>query len=190
MKLHARHAGHALQPRRMRRGVTMLMVLLLLSVMLLGGMALARMTEIGTLAAGNSSYREASLQASEVGLNTAYAAVRTVANNVEDANVGNWYWSTIQPADAAGIPTVNWAAAPEVMAGIYSVRYVIERMCNTTPVTHTLRQCLVKQVPQIESSRVGQEALEPPNSRQFRITVRVTGPKETQTWVQSLVTKG
>jgi len=175
-------------PTRRQRGVTMLLVLLLLSVMLIGGVALARITEIGSLAAGNASYREASLQASEVGLNTAYAAVRAVVN--EEASVGGWYWSTIQPADVAGIPTVDWAAAPEVMAGIYSVRYVVERMCNTTPVTSTLRQCLVRQAPQVDSSKFGQEALDPPNSRQFRITVRVAGPKDTQTWVQSLATKG
>ena len=173
---------------RATRGVTMLLVLLLLSVMLIGGMALARITEIGSLAAGNSSYREASLQASEVGLNTAYAAVRAIAD--EETSVASWYWPTIQAADAAGIPTVNWGAAPEVMAGIYNVRYVVERMCNTTPVTSTLRQCLVRQAPQVDSSKFGQEALDPPNSRQFRITVRVTGPKDTQTWVQSLVTKG
>jgi len=175
-------------PARIPRGVTLLLVLLLLSVMLMGGMALARITEIGSLAVGNASYREASLQASEVGLNTAYAAVRAVAN--EEADAGNWYWATIQPADLAGIPSVNWSAAPEVMAGIYRVRYVAERMCNTAPVTSTLRQCLVRQAPQVDSSKFGQEALDPPNSRQFRITVRVTGPKDTQTWVQSLVTKG
>lgn len=173
---------------RIPRGVTLLLVLLLLSVMLLGGMALARITEIGSLAVGNASYREASLQASEVGLNTAYAAVRAVAN--EEADAGNWYWATIQPADPAGIPTVNWGTAPGLMAGIYNVRYVVERMCNTAPVTSTLRQCLVRQVPQVDSNKFGQEALDPPNSRQFRITVRVTGPKDTQTWVQSLVTKG
>jgi len=173
---------------RCQRGVTMLLVLLLLSVMLIGGMALARITEIGSLAAGNSSYREASLQASEVGLNTAYAAVRAVVD--EETNAANWYWATIQTGDAAGIPNVNWAAAPELTAGVYSVRYVAERMCNTTPVTSTLRQCLVRQAPQIDSSKFGQEPLDPPNSRQFRITVRVTGPKDTQTWVQSLVTKG
>jgi type IV pilus assembly protein PilX len=171
-----------------RRGVTMLMVLLLLSVMLLGGLSLARITEIGTLAAGNSSYREASLQASEVGLNTAYAAVRALSD--EDTDTGNWYWATIQAADAAGIPTVTWASAPEVMAGIYSVRYVVERMCNTTPVTNNLRQCLVKQEPQLQSSSIGVESVEPPNSRQFRITVRVMGPKDTQTWIQALTTKG
>ena len=174
--------------RRAHRGVTMLVVLILLSVMLLGGIALARMTEIGTLASGNNTYREASLQASEIGLNTAYAAVRGIT--AEDTSAGGWYWPTIQGSDLAGIPFVNWDAAPEVVAGSYSVRYVVERMCNTTPVTSTLRQCLVKQMPQVESNRVGQEPLHPPNARQFRITVRVTGPKDTETWVQSLVTKG
>jgi type IV pilus assembly protein PilX len=172
-----------------QRGVTMLMVLLLLSVMLLGGLALARITEVGSLASGNSAYREASLQASEVGVNTAYAAVKALAD--EENNLGNWYWASIQGADGAGIPTVVWANAPEVMVGSYSVRYVVERMCSQSNVSNTLRQCLVKQVPKgFDSAIFGKEALDPPNSRQFRITVRVLGPKETQAWVQSLVTKG
>jgi trans-2-enoyl-CoA reductase len=63
-------------------------------------------------------------------------------------------------------------------------------MCTTAPVTNTLQQCLVKQVPQTESSKVGEESVDPPNSRQFRVTVRVTGPKDTQTWIQGLLTKG
>jgi hypothetical protein len=71
-----------------------------------------------------------------------------------------------------------------------TVQYVAERACTTTPVTDALRQCLVKQVPQQASRDASREALAPPNSRQFRITVRVTGPKGTQTWVQSLVTRG
>ena len=176
--------------RARQKGVTLLVVLMLMSVMLLGGLALARLTEIGSLASGNSGYREASLQASEVGINTAYAAVKVLAN--EEANASNWYWATVQAADATtGIPNVTWTSAPEVTVGLYSVRYVVERMCNTAPVSNTLRQCLVKQIPQSPESAVyGLEALDPPNSRQFRITVRVTGPKDTETWVQSLVTKG
>ena len=166
----------------------MLVVLVLMTVMLLGGLALARLTEIGSLASGNSAYREASLQASEVGLNTAYAAVKVLTN--EEANTGNWYYATIQAADTAGVPTISWGSAPEVTVGSYSVRYAVERMCTAAPVTNTLRQCLVKQVPQLESSAYGRDPLDPPNSRQFRITVRVTGPKDTETWVQSLVTKG
>lgn len=174
--------------RRVQRGVTILVVLLLMSVMVLGGMALARVTEIGTLATGNNATREASLQASEVGINTAYVATQALAS--EEANSGTWYWATTQAADANGMPNVAWANAPEVVVGSYSVRYIVERLCNTAPVTDTLRQCLVRQVPQVSSSRVGHDEVDPPNTRQFRITVRVLGPKDTETWVQTLVSKG
>jgi len=174
--------------RQGQRGMTILVVLLLMTVMLMGGMALARMTEIGTLAVGNGSFREASLQASEVGLNTAYAAVKALAN--ESSNTGNWYWATMQTA-TNNVPDIAWASAPEVVVGSYRVRYAVERMCTVANVTHTLRECLVKQTPpEIESARPDLPALDPVNSRQFRITVRVMGPKDTETWVQSLVTKG
>lgn len=176
-------------PRRPQRGVTILVVLVLLSVMLLGGLALARMTEVRTLAAGNSAFREASVQASEAGVNQAVAALLTAGFN-EDADAGAWYFATTRAADAAGVPAVNWNAAPEMAIGNYRVRYVVDRLCTATPVTATLQQCLVRQVPQLESARIGVESVDPPNARQFRITVRVMGPKETQTWVQTLVTRG
>ena len=182
------NAARCRHPRRARRGVTMLVVLILLSVMVLGGLAMARMTEIGTLASGNNAYREASLQASEVGINTAYLAVRNLGN--EEVAAGTWYWPTTQAADVNGMPNVAWDNAPEVVVGSYRVRYVVERMCNVAPVTDTLRQCLVRQVPQPESARVGHEAVDPPNARQYRITVRILGPKDSETWVQTLATRG
>lgn len=175
------------KPGAAQRGVTMVMVLLLLSVMLLGGLALARITEVGTLASGNNSYREASLQASEVGVNNAYAAIKALSN--EDANSGNWYWASMQSTDAAGIPAVAWDSVPETSVGSYKVRYVVERMCSQATITDVLRQCLVKMEPKAESA-TGRELLDPQNSRQFRITVRIVGPKDTETWVQSLITKG
>jgi Tfp pilus assembly protein PilX len=185
MTPHTRFPGRL---RRAERGVTMIVVLALMSVMLLAGLAFARMAEIGVLASGNAAYREASLQASQVGLNTAFAAVRGIAN--EETAVTGWYWPSIQAADGDGVPNVDWSAAPSVSVGPYTVRYVAERMCTVAAVTNNLRECLVKQVPQIGSDNAGSEALDPPNSRQFRITVRVSGPKDTETFVQSLVTKG
>ena len=65
-----------------------------------------------------------------------------------------------------------------------------DRLCSVAPVTDTPRQCLIKQVMQTESSREGAEPPDPANSRQFRVTVRVVGPKDTQVWTQALVTKG
>ncbi|MBK9359795.1 MAG: hypothetical protein IPM99_01080 [Rubrivivax sp.] len=171
-----------------QRGVTMVVVLVLLTVMLLGGMALARMTEVGTLAAGNAAFRETSLQASEVGVNTAFAAVQALVD--ENTSAGNWYYATTQAQDANGVPTVDFDLAPELVVGAYRVRYVVDRVCTgAMPVTEPLRQCLVKQVPQIESA-TNKEKPDPPTARQFRITVRVMGPKDTQAWVQALITKG
>ena len=173
---------------RGQRGITMIVVLVLLTVMLLGGLGLARMTEVGTLASGNAAFREASLQASEVGVNTAYAAIRGLTN--ENANAGNWYYASTLAQDANGVPTVSFDDAPEVVVGAYSARYIVDRVCTGgLPVTDPLRQCLVKQVPQIESS-TDREKPDPPTARQYRITVRVTGPKDTRAWVQALITRG
>ena len=187
------------RPARPQRGVTILVVLVLLSVMLLGGLALARMTEIGTLAAGNSAYREAALQASEIGLNSVYAllapqpppapASAPIPN--ENAAVGTWYRPSTLATDANGLPDVDWDALPEIVVGQYRVRYVVDRICEgALPVADPLRQCLVKQIPQLSSADFNKEKLDPPNAKQFRVTIRVTGPKGTQTWVQSMMTKG
>jgi hypothetical protein len=172
-----------------QRGVTILVVLVLLTVMLLGGLALARMTEVGTLAAGNSAFRDAALQASEIGLNEVYAQVRAIGD--ENVAVGTWYRPSTMASDANGLPVVDWETLPEVVVGQYSVRYVADRICQgALPVADPLKQCLVRQIPQLESADATKEELDPPNAKQFRVTIRVTGPKNTQTWVQSLVTKG
>ncbi len=177
--------------KRSQHGVTMLVVLVLMSVMLLGGMALARMTAVGTLAAGNAAFREGSIQASEVGLNTVFEQVRLIAEAAVDADAGAWYRATPQALDADGIPTMDFDAAPSIVVGPYTASYVAERLCTgALPVVDPMRQCLVKQVPQLSSASAGGEPLDPPNVPQYRVTVRVNGPKGTQTWVQSLVTKG
>jgi type IV pilus assembly protein PilX len=175
-------------PRIAQRGVTMLVVLVLLSVMLLGALALARLAEVGTLVSGNMAYHEAAMQASEVGVNTAFNAVKAIA--AEDTSAAGWYSASEVAKDGNGLPAVDWTAAPQITVGTMTVAYVAERACTLTPVTSVLRQCLVKQIPQPSSRVAGAEPLDPPNSKQYRITVRVTDQKGTQTFVQSLITKG
>ena len=146
------------------------------------------MSDASPLARGNPANREAALQASEVGVNSAYAAVKALTD--ENSNSGGWYYALTQTTDANGAPGISWSGTPELTVGPYSVRYVVDRICTgALPVTDPLQQCLVKQVPQIESA-TDREKPDPPTARQFRITARVTGPKDTQTWVQSLITKG
>jgi Tfp pilus assembly protein PilX len=171
-----------------QRGSSLILVLILLTVMLLGSLALARITEVTTLAGGNAASGDAAMQASEVGINTGFAAVQAMA--ADDTVIGGWYFPTMLAVDSEGVPNVNWDSAPELTVGNFRVRYVVERLCNVTPVTDVLRQCLVKQVLQTESNREGAERPDPPNTKQFRVTVRVIGLKSTQVWTQAMITKG
>lgn len=172
------------------RGATILIVIVLLAVMLLGALALARMTEASTLATGNSTFRETALQASEVGLNAAFAALQALPASSENSDTGGWYFASTQAEDSAGVPLVNFDAAALIDVDGYRVHYVVERVCSVGAVSEPLRECLVKSVKVPGSALAGEEKLDPPNARQYRATVRVQGPKGTVIFIQSLLTKG
>lgn len=175
--------------RQRQKGVTMLVVLVLLSVMLLGALAMARLAEVSTLAGGNAAWHDAAVQASEVGLNNAFQALRELPD--ESQPRGTWYSPIVVGKDGDGIPSgIDWTTVPSITVGALTVRYVAERVCSVAVVTDPLRDCLVRHSPQQDTHSEDKEKLAPPNARQFRITVRVTGPKGTESYVQSLVTRG
>jgi type IV pilus assembly protein PilX len=171
----------------------MLVVLVLLSVMLPGGLGLARMTEVGSLIAGNISFKERAVQSAEIAYSAAFTRVLELAD--ENADTGSWYYATMRPQDADGTPTgIDWSATPEINVGAFNVRYVIERLCQSPPIVDVRRQCLVRMqdpgvTPQVQSQRDDASPLDAAAGRQFRITIRVTGPKDTVTFVQGMVTR-
>lgn len=174
-----------------QRGATMLVVMVLLTVMLLGALALARVTDVSTLASGNAAYRDGAIHASEVGLNTAFTQVQGLLPAAEGTAQGTWYYTAALAEDANGLPIVNWDnVAPATAVGAFTVKYIVERMCSVGAVTNPLRECLVREVKPLESANANNERLLPLSARQFRATIRVTGPKGTTTFVQSLMTRG
>ena len=181
-----RRGGH-----RRQQGITVVVVLVLLSVMLVGALSLARMSEVGTLAAGNLATREASLLASEAGVSRAFSSVKALVDIDNDA--GTWYFATRQATNATtGLPVAGLDSAPEVKVDDrYSVRYLVERMCEVKKVTEPMRECLVKRTYEGASKKAtDEEELAPNAGIQYRVTVRVTDQRGTTTWVQALVTKG
>lgn len=176
--------------RQAQRGVTVVITLILLAVMLLGGLAIARMAEVSTLAAGNSAWREGAVQASEVGVNTAFAALQALPS--EENDVSGWYFASARNNDAQGLPAgVNWASAPAVTVGAYEVRYVVDRQCFATPMTDRVRQCLNRTRDDGRSASASNSA-DPPDpvvATQYRISVRVTGPKDTLSFVQVMANR-
>lgn len=175
---------------RHQQGIATLVVLVLMTVMLYGALAFAKMTEIGTLASGNVAFKERAMQASTVGINAAFDAVEALV--VVEQNVGNWYFASAKPLSAEGLPVgIDWATAATTPAiGAYEARYVVERLCTQVAVTNPKQQCLLKQADTLQSIVPDGDPLDPPAGEQFRITVRVTGPKNTLTFAQVLTTRG
>ena len=175
--------------RSRQRGMSILLVLVVMVAALLGGLALARVSETGALVAGGVADKDAALHASEIGINAAYARVLALA--AEDADADGWYFSAVRAPGADGAPSgLDWSAAPEISTGRFSVRYVVERLCSAAVATDPARQCVLSPAHPMQSAKAGSEALDVPAGKQYRITVRVTGPRMTLTVVQALVTKG
>jgi hypothetical protein len=168
----------------------MFVVLVLMSVMLMGALAMARMTEVSTLAAGNAVLRNGSLHTTEAGINAALTALTELPDTQLNSPVGNWYWPNEQPRDALGAPRVDWNAAPQLTVGNFSVRYVVERICSTASPTDPLKECLVRAFDVPSSARDIDDRLDSPSVGQYRATVQVQGPRGASATVQVLMTRG
>lgn len=181
------------------RGLTMVMVMLLMTAMLLGALAFARVTEVGALVSTNLANKDSSFHAAEVGRAEAFAQLQGLAllNNL-DNDSGGWYWATRRPTDAAtGLLAGPAFANPAQVAGNvgrFTVEYVVDRLCDVNAVTDSSVQCLALHQPPDALTGDAPDMRFPPaeymklGARQYRITVRVTDARATQTWTQTLVT--
>jgi type IV pilus assembly protein PilX len=94
---------------------------------------------------------------------------------------GNTTWIADPP-----LHDINWDGndpnnndVPAAPRG-YRIRYVIDRQCNRAPAVDVLDDC--SNLPQVDSKKSPPIALPGPIS--YRVTVQVTGPRNTQSHVQ------
>lgn len=178
-----------------------MMALIALVAMSLAAMAMIRSVDTGNVIAGNAAFRQASSQAVDIAMESAFTYM---TNTLTDANIstdqpggcaGNCvYYATKQAENAYDIPNViNWTNVPAVslaglgIDGAYQVRYVLERLCSVANVTDPADQCyLTKQDPKCQQNNPGNPSVcADTQGTYFRTTVYVTGPRNTKTYSQS-----
>lgn len=191
-------------PQR-QRGVVLLIALIALVALTLAGLAMVRSIDTGNVIAGNMAFRQAAMQQSDIGVEAAFIALPGIVNSSKDANIANQYFALRQNVDAMGVPTtVNWANVPcrdnanvsvTCSAQDYQVKYVIDRLCDaqtsgSTTVTDVQGYCFVD-VGAGKSGSKGafQAVFSSASSVYYRVTVQVTGPRNTSAYVQAIVTK-
>ncbi len=188
--------------RKLQRGFSLFMALVALVAMSLTAMALIRSVDTGNVIAGNVAFKQTSSQVIDVGLEAAFTyltATLSVADLSANQPAGcttscNYYatkqavdlhdmpsaivWSGVVPVDTSAMPSIN---------GVYTIRFVIERLCSVTNVQDPPAQCYVTLPP--ENCRGVSATSSPICSATpgiyYRTTVFVTGPRNTKTYTQS-----
>lgn len=195
------HRGSVRQPIR-ERGTVLLIALILLVVLSLAGLALVRSVSTSNVIAGNLAFQQAATHSADSGIETAVTflqdnsggttlhasdlagAVRYVARRQDPA--AGVSWDTFWNATLAGSGAVNTLAAD---AAGNTVSYVIHRLCNVTGAP-TYPGCSASPVDTGSggnSMGAGVIQLNSPRQVYYRITARVTGPRNTLSYVQVVV---
>ena len=78
--------GRRIPPSRSQRGVVLLIALIMLVAMTLAAIGMMRSVDTGTVIAGNMAFKQATLSATDVGTNSGFSALMSVANS---ANINN-----------------------------------------------------------------------------------------------------
>lgn len=175
-------------------GSSLIIVLILLAALLVSASALTRSSATATAIAGNVALTQAATQIAEQGVQAAQTYVSGLADPESTADL--WYYRAKLGSDSTGLPlNMAWAAqakaVPVAAANGFAVQYVVERLCaGTMPVgTNASTQCTTASVEQAGSDTVGAPVYTSSTSVFYRATVRVTGPKSLESYVQAIFSK-
>jgi Tfp pilus assembly protein PilX len=173
---------------RTQSGTSLIIVVILLVILMISALALVRSSETVGAIAGNVAFKQAATEAADTGIASATNWLAALTNS--DAAVAGVYYATRQNVDAHGLPTIDWAGVPAATISSFRVQYVVERLCQgPTPVANLLGQCLTSENNQEGSKKVGSPAYTGTTAVYYRVTVRVQGPRNAESYVQSLLSK-
>lgn len=196
-----------------QRGTVLLLTLIVLVVLLLGGVALVRSFDTTLLTAGNIAFKRDLVNQGERVVPVVLKLFQTGALNTADArqnnDKNNNYSAAILPSSPQGVPlalldnnafTAVGSAGNDIVAQGQNVkiRYVIDRMCNGPGLDITLGAagCILSDINLSDATDLnninGAEFASvdgrpgaAPQQVVYRISVRVDGPRNTQTFLQT-----
>ena len=184
--------------RRPQQGMALLLVLVVLAITLLAGMGVLKAVQTGNSVAGNFSFRQVALQASDRAVSDALDEIANrVAGGAGNTAVANRYLAVIDgTVDALGVPaSIDWtgvSCSDEKGAliadctqddGGFRVQYVVERRCSASPdladIADIRARC--EHEPSAASVSAATTAL------RYRVLIRVRGPRGTESWFEAVV---
>ena len=192
-----------------QQGIILPITLIVLVAMTLAGIALVRSVDTASVIAGNLAFKQSAIPSGDAGIDAAMAWLAQNTNNLTQDNPARGYYATRQDAldltankrDPATVDDdLDWdgngavVKLPKDAAG-NQVAYVIHRMCDNAGILDSAT-CSVEQVYKEGTGQTGTRPMEtglPPgfplvsNRAFYRITARISGPRNTTSYVQAVV---
>lgn len=186
-----------------QRGTVLFISLIVLVAMTLAGIAIMRSVDTATLIAGNLAFKQGTIQSSDNGIETAYQWLLTNRNVLANSNTAQGYYSSKPGGDPDWNDPLTWASAAVVGtdAAGNTVSYIVHRLCNCPDTAYNgtcadgnEQQCALttaaSAVPppaEGDSFAVGAPGFLEDPKVYYRVTVRTQGPRNTTSFVQSMV---
>lgn len=171
-------------------GAALIIVLITIGVLLVANVALVRSISTGGRIASNKAFKQGATASGEAALVDAENYLNTQTSTAADSSVTNKYFAIVQATDAYEMPTtVTWSSVTPALVGIYQVRWVVERLCTSTPVTTPSTQCQIPNNSYQGSQRAHTLSYTGLPTIYYRITAQVTGPRNAESYLQTVVAK-
>jgi type IV pilus assembly protein PilX len=179
-------------PRARQRGVVLIFALIILLILAIGAVALVRSMNSSLLSAGNLAFRRDLVNQGEQAISTVMTEFKTQGPPLNSA--------TILPTNAQGVPNALLNAttfatvgttANEITGATPDVKidYLIDRLCVAGTVQPSIAACVQSSGLPLGGKAYENVAVAAPSATVYRISVRVTGPRNTQVFLQSTFTK-
>jgi type IV pilus assembly protein PilX len=187
-----------------QRGVVLIFALLVLLILAIGSVAVLRSVNNSLTSSGNLAFHRDLVNQAELAVATVMTEFKTNAlplGGVTTASlVGANYSAQALPTNPQGVPTallddtifatVGTAANDLVGATAdVKIRYVIDRLCNAAGGASSPHCVQSSALPTGGSTPNLTSALLPPSATVYRVSVRVSGPRQTQAFLQTTFTK-
>jgi len=185
-----------------QRGEVLIFTLIVLLILTIGAVALMRSMNTALVGSGNLAFRRDLVNQGEYAVSQVMAEFQTgdlstsasTLNNVPADN----YSATMLTSNAEGVPTALLQNTLPSAVGTHAdltgptsdilIRYVIDRLCSSTG-TPTGALCVQSSAAPTGGTAGNTATVKPPTATVYRLSVRVTGARSTQVFLQTTFTR-
>ena len=182
-----------------QRGIVLMMALIMLVALTLAGLSLMRSVDTSNIIAGNLGFKLAATSAADLASERAITALNAGSFELTADSPANGYFAArADPVDGrwdtffALLETANNVRSAGTDSLGNNLAYVVHRLCrqvgaSTTPGVYCAVQQAAPESSEGSSQGGGTQGLNRPSAIYYRITTKVTGPRNTVSFTQSVI---